>query len=306
MSLCAQGQVACVGSTAVDRATTCPHRAAPSLVWDRGECSLWRQADVPLLVALDIDGTLVGEDRLVPAVTRSAVTAAQAAGHHLVLATGRSIVGMLPVARALGITSGWGVASSGSVIVRLDPTTRAGYVVEDVHTFDVEPMVRLVDETAPHLMIAVEELGRGYRTSARLPEGALTGRQCVVALEEIWSRPTTRAILRGPGALGLVGALNALGLTVTRSGPASVDVTPPGLSKATALEKVRERLGVRPDDTLAVGDSYNDIDMLRWAGRSVAMGQAPADLLAIAGEITGTIREHGVVDVLRSITAAAR
>jgi HAD superfamily hydrolase (TIGR01484 family) len=270
------------------------------------ECSLERRADVPLLVALDIDGTLVGEDRLVPMVTRSAVTAAQAAGHHLILATGRSIVGMLPVARALGITSGWGVASSGSVIVRLDPETRAGYVVEDVHTFDVEPMVRLVREAAPQLMIAVEELGWGYRTSTQLPDGALNGRQRVVALEEIWSRPTTRAILRGPGAFGVMGALSALGLTATRSGPASVDVTPFGLSKATALEKVRQRLGIGSDETVAVGDNYNDIDMLRWAARSVAMGQASADLLAVAGEVTGTIGEHGVVGVLRSITSASR
>lgn len=271
----------------------------------RAVCSpVVRQADVPLLVALDIDGTLVDEDRVVPAVTRGAVAAARAAGHHLVLATGRSIVGTLPVARALGITSGWGVASSGSVLVRLDPGSRAGYVVEDVHTFDVEPVVRLVHEAAPHLMIAVEELGWGYRTSTQLPAGALNGRQRVVAPEEIWSRPTTRAILRGPGASTLVGALRALGLTVTRSGPASVDVTPFGLSKATALEKVRERLGVGPGDTVAVGDNYNDIDMLRWAARSVAMGQAPADLLAIAGEVTGTIGEHGVVDVLTSITSA--
>jgi hydroxymethylpyrimidine pyrophosphatase-like HAD family hydrolase len=277
-----------------------------TLVRGAGGCSLGQQPDVPLLVALDIDGTLVGEDRVVPTVTRSAVAAAQAAGHHLVLATGRSIVGMLPVARALGLTSGWGVASSGSVIVRLDPATRAGYVIEDVHTFDVEPVVRLVHEIAPHLVIAVEELGWGYRTSTRLPAGALNGRQCVVAPEEIWSRPTTRAILRGPGAFEAVGALRALGLTVTRSGPASIDVTPFGLSKATALEKVRKRLGTGRQDTVAVGDSYNDIEMLRWAARSVAMGQAPADLLAVAGEVVGTIREHGVVDVLRSITSASR
>lgn len=265
-----------------------------------------RQAGAPLLIALDIDGTLVGQDRAIPPVTGRAVAAAGAAGHHLVLATGRSIVGMLPVARALDIFPGWAVASSGSVILRLDLGVRAGYVVEDAHTFDVEPLVRLVRASAPHLMLAVEELGWGYRTDARLPDGLLNGPHRVVTLEEVWSRPTTRVILRGLGATELVGAVRALGLTATRSGSDSVDVTPYGLSKATALETVRERLGVPRSNTIAVGDNYNDIDMLRWAARSVAMGHAPADLLAVAGEVTGAIHEHGVVDVLRSITPSAQ
>lgn len=264
-----------------------------------------REAGVPLLVALDIDGTLVGRDRAIPAVTGHAVAAAGAAGHHMVLATGRSIVGMLPVARALDIFPGWAVASSGSVILRLDLRERAGYVVEEAHTFDVEPLARLVCESAPGLTLAVEELGWGYRTSARLPDGSLNGPQRVVAHDEIWSRPTTRVILRGPRATEMVGAARALGMTATRSGPDSVDVTPFGLSKATALEKVRKHLGVARGNTIAVGDNYNDIDMLRWAARSVAMGHAPADLLAVAGEVTGTIHEHGVVDVLRSITPSA-
>jgi hydroxymethylpyrimidine pyrophosphatase-like HAD family hydrolase len=268
-------------------------------------CPPTQLAAVPLLVALDIDGTLLGEDRLVAPVTERAVTAARAAGHHVVLATGRSVVGMAPVARALGIVSGWAVASSGAVIVRLDPGVRTGYVVDQVHTFDVEPVARLIHEAEPDLQIAVEELGWGYRTSARFP-GALNGNRRVVTCDEIGRRPTTRAIVRGAGVHGLVGALRALGLTVTWSGPDSVDVTPFGLSKATALEKIRERLGIRPGDTVAVGDSYNDIGMLGWAARSVAMGQAPADLLAVVGEVTGTVRENGVVDVLRSITPGSR
>jgi hydroxymethylpyrimidine pyrophosphatase-like HAD family hydrolase len=251
---------------------------------------------------LDIDGTLVGQDRAIPSVTGHAVAAAGAAGHHVVLATGRSVVGMLPVARALDVFPGWAVASSGSVILRLDLRERAGYVVEEAHTFDVEPLARLVRESAPDLMLAVEELGWGYRTTARLPDGSLNGPQRVVAPDELWSLPTTRVILRGPRATELVGAARALGMTATRSGPDSVDVTPFGLSKATALEKVRKRLGVARGNTVAVGDNYNDIDMLRWAARSVAMGHAPADLRAVAGEVTGTIHEHGVVDVLRSIT----
>lgn len=262
-------------------------------------------AAVPLLVALDIDGTLLGEDRVVAPVTKRAVTAARAAGHHVVLATGRSVVGMVPVARALGIVSGWAVASSGAVIVRLDPGVRTGYVVDQVHTFDVEPVARLIHEAGLDLQIAVEELGWGYRTSARFPD-VLNGHRRVVACDEIWRRPTTRAIVRGAGVHGLVGALRALRLTVTCSGPDSVDVTPFGLSKATALEKIRERLGIRPDDTVAVGDGYNDIGMLVWAARAVAMGQAPADLLAVVGEVTGTVRDNGVVDVLRSITPGFR
>ena len=82
-----------------------------------------------------------------------------------------------------------------------------------------------------------------------------------------------------------------------------LDLTPGGVSKASALEEVRRRLGVEPFETMAVGDGGNDAEMLAWAARGVAMGHAPAALRAVADEVTGTIDDDGVVAVLRSVLA---
>ena len=154
----------------------------------------------------------------------------------------------------------------------------------------------------PRVQIGVEEIGWGYRTNIRVPDEVINGRQRVVSTAELWRSPTPRVFLRGPDVLGLLDQLGALGVTATSGGsPDWIDVTPPGLSKATALEAVRERLGIAPEDTVAVGDGHNDLAMLTWAYRGVTMGHAPPELIAVADEVTGTLAEMGVVPVLRSL-----
>ena len=68
-----------------------------------------------------------------------------------------------------------------------------------------------------------------------------------------------------------------------------------------ALEELRQRLGVEPFATVAVGDGHNDIEMLAWAARGVAMGHADEPVRAVADEVTGTIDDDGAVAVLRSL-----
>jgi hydroxymethylpyrimidine pyrophosphatase-like HAD family hydrolase len=73
------------------------------------------------------------------------------------------------------------------------------------------------------------------------------------------------------------------------------------LSKATALDCVREALCVDPMHTVAIGDGWNDAEMLVWAADSVAMGHAPAPIRALATRVTGTIQENGAATVLRAL-----
>ena len=82
---------------------------------------------------------------------------------------------------------------------------------------------------------------------------------------------------------------------------ALLDLTPPGVSKASALESLRRKLGVYPDHTVAIGDGYNDIEMLRWAGRSTAMGNAPDDVKAVADAVTDSVENDGVLPVLEAL-----
>lgn len=259
------------------------------------------QAFSPALVALDIDGTLCGSDMIFPQVTIEAVERVRAAGHHVVLASGRSLVGILPVARRLGLDEGWVVASNGAVTARLRADLPAGYTLEDVRTFDVGPVVRLARHALADVQVAVEDIGWGYRVTSRFRDDEVNGQQRVVPVEELWDIPVSRAILRAPGTHELLGPLRDLGVTATPAGPGWVDVTPVRLSKATALEAVRTALGVAAERTVAVGDGVNDLEMLAWSARGVAMGHAPTAVLEAAQEITGTIDEQGVVAVLRSL-----
>ncbi|WP_125778358.1 HAD family hydrolase [Antribacter gilvus] len=259
------------------------------------------------MLALDIDGTLTGEgERDVPEESASAVLAAHEAGHHLVLATGRSLVGALPVAAALGLDDGWIVASNGALTARIDPTAPGGYRIEDAQTLDPERVVRLARDLEPAVRVGVEEIGWGYRVTERFADHEVNGRQRVVDDDaELWDMPSPRVILAAPAAAPrLAGAVTMAGLTANIANAGWVDVTPTDLSKATALEKIRQRLAVPRTQTLAIDDGTNGIPMLRWAHRGVAMGHAGAQVREAADEVTGTLAEHGAAAAIRSLLTA--
>jgi len=263
----------------------------------------------PVMVALDIDGTLTPSGSLdVPGPTVAAVTAVRRAGHHVVLSSGRSLAGVLPIAHELGIAQGWAVASNGAVIARLEPVSETHPHAYALDSGDVRPLdARLVMTTAlsarlPGLMIAVEEIGVGYYVSETFPDGLLRGEQTMLPVHELAALASPRIILRAPGADYLIGPLRTVGVTATPAADVGwIDVTGGGVSKASALETVRKRLRVDPADTIAVGDGINDLPALGWAARAVAMGHAPMEVRAAADEVTGTLEEHGAADVLRSL-----
>jgi hydroxymethylpyrimidine pyrophosphatase-like HAD family hydrolase len=255
----------------------------------------------PALVALDIDGTLLRTGEPVPEGTVQVVKQVRAAGHHVVLASGRSLVGILPVARQLGISNGRVVASNGAVTARLTPKAPLGFVLERVLRFDVGSVVDLALTALPGVRVGVEETGVGYWVNHLFAPGQVNGTQRVVDRDALGLVPSARVILQGNGVLSLVDRLAALRVTVNAVGTEWLDVTPANLSKATALEKIREDLGVAPENTIAVGDGMNDAEALTWAAHAVAMGHAPDALKRVADEVTGTIDEDGVIDVLRSL-----
>ena len=92
---------------------------------------------------------------------------------------------------------------------------------------------------------------------------------------------------------GLEGVSYSIGYT------AWLDIAPEGVDKAHGLQRVCGRLGVAASDVLAVGDGRNDLQMLEWAGRGVAMGHGPVELLTAADAVTGTLDAGGLVAELR-------
>ncbi len=260
----------------------------------------------PHLVALDIDGTTVNhEGELSPAV-HDAVREVVDAGHHVTIATGRAIIGTLPVLERLGLTTGYVVCANGAVVLRLDEGLADGYEVIEAVTFDPAPALRMLREHFPTALVAVEELGVGFKVTAPFPDGELDGIPRIVSWEELMSAPVTRLTLRDPSStseefiatterIGMHGVGYAVGWS------AWLDITPEGVSKGAALEGVRRRLGVEPQHTLAVGDQRNDLEMLRWAAHGVAMGNAPDEVKAVANAVTDDVDEDGLVPVLRAL-----
>lgn len=256
-------------------------------------------AGVRVLVASDIDGTLLVTGRPPSPAVIESVAAVRDAGHYPVLSTGRSLSGALAAARELGLANGWVIASNGAVTARL---TGGAYVLSQVRTVDAETVVRLADKSLPGTRIAVEIVGVGYHVNKQFPARELNGDQVKVSrLSDLWAESTPRVVLSGPDAQRLVPALRAAGMTAIATRPDWVDVTLGGVSKATAIERLRQDLGIPIERTVAIGDGENDIELLQWAWRGVAMGHAATQVQDAADEVTDSIEQEGAVRVLQSL-----
>ncbi|WP_258236798.1 HAD family hydrolase [Nocardioides campestrisoli] len=273
----------------------------------------------PKMVALDIDGTLLawveGSGQVYETIrpeVYDAVHRARAAGAHIVLASGRSPHGMTRIADLLDLplegspqdpTPGakkgaddrlWIVASNGAVIFRYPPME----VVRE-ETFDAAPAVAAVLEHHPNALVAVEERGiGGYRVNMVFPDGELSGEQLVTDVDEIIGEPVSRVIVRDPDAtaedfIDLAARLGLHGTDYVVGWTAWMDLSPVGISKASGLQQVCDELGITAADVLAIGDGRNDIEMLAWAGRGVAMGQAVEEVRAAADAGTETVYDNG-------------
>jgi HAD superfamily hydrolase (TIGR01484 family) len=259
----------------------------------------WR----PRLVALDIDGTLLkwvegaGQtyEQVAPAV-HDAVRRAHDAGAHIVLASGRSPHGMTTIADLLDLEGGepaWVVASNGAVVFRYPP-----FEVVHEETFDARPAVEAILREHPGVLVAVEERGVGYRVNRPFPAGELSGDMVITDVADLVAHHVSRVIIRDPDStaedfLDLAGRLGLHGTDYVVGWTAWLDLAPVGVSKASGLAHVADRLGVEAADVLAIGDGRNDIEMLQWAGRGVAMGQAVEPVIAAADDVTGTVYEDG-------------
>ena len=264
----------------------------------------------PRLVALDIDGTLLKwvdgagatYEQISPAVYDS-VHRAIGDGAHVVLASGRSPHGMTRIADLLDLHHEerdrlWVVASNGAVVFRYPP-------IEVVHeeTFDAAPAVAAVLEHHPEALVAVEERGVGYRVNNHFPSGELSGDMIITEVHELVRGPVSRVIIRDPEAtaddfVALASKLGLHGTDYVVGWTAWLDLTPVGVSKASGLAMVAERLGVAQDDVLAIGDGRNDLEMLRWSARGVAMGQAIEEVREAADDVTATVYDDGVAEEL--------
>lgn len=263
-------------------------------------------AVAPLLVALDVDGTLVDHDGAMSDGVRAAARQVVAAGHEVIIATGRSLGALLPVVEQIGLERGYGVCSNGGVTLRIDPRLDRGYEVVRRKTFDPAPALITLRERIPGARFAVEDSAGNFLSTERFQDPSFGIEARGVDFHHLLEAEAVRVVVNSAeaGTEEFTAAIEAAGLqgvSYSVGWTAWLDIAAAGVTKATALENLRRHVGIDPARTVAVGDGRNDIEMLAWAARGVAMGQAIAEVRAAADEVTASVYDDGAAAVLRSL-----
>jgi Cof subfamily protein (haloacid dehalogenase superfamily) len=263
------------------------------------------------LVAIDLDGTTIDEAGQASPAVRAELRRIEQTGHHLLVATGRSPATTLTVLEHIEVRPEYLVCSNGAVIVQRDAAASGGYRRLRASGFDASAVLEAVRLHLPDAHIAVEDEQGTYRYTHPFPPATTEpeGIQTIVPFDAMLNGNSVRVVAVAPGwdiaeFRTIVERMNLSGVTFSLGWTAWLDIAAEGITKAAAAEEVRAVLGFDRNRVLAVGDGFNDIELLEWAGahgRGVAMGHAPEALLAVASEITGSLSEDGLAQVLASL-----
>lgn len=256
----------------------------------------------PRVVATDLDGTIVRSDGTISARTRAALATVEQAGALVVLVTGRPPRWLADIADATGHR---GIAICANGAVQYDLHTEQIVDADPLPADQVHAITQALRAAIPGLHFAVEgETGFGHEANyrSRWPTGPDTA---VGTIDELVTRPVLKLLGRHPdmdsddllAAAQEVIAADVATLTHS-SRDGLVEISPAGVTKATALARLCHAHGLGAADVLAFGDMPNDLAMLSWAGRSVAVANAHPDVLAAADEVTASNDDDGVALVL--------
>lgn len=256
----------------------------------------------PAMVVSDLDGTLLGADGAVSPRNAAALKRAEEAGAHVVIATGRPVYNLYPVLD-IGFT-GMAVCMNGAVTfdiaagqVRsatlLDPTVMQEFAA-DLAALDFPfglAVERAVDThrdfwAEQRYLHPWEDVTVQWAERAELLAGPAVKMYIRYGEKSNELLHTIRDV-----AAGRVAATDS-------SGDGLVEVAAAGVSKGSALDRLATGWGLNPADAIAFGDMPNDLEMLQWAGRSVAMANGHPDVQAVATEIAGHHADDGVGRVL--------
>jgi len=267
------------------------------------------------LIALDVDGTLLNNDRIITARLRASLLKVQQMGITVALASGRPLHGVLPLAKELDMdkNGGYVLAFNGGQVVnmqtgelifekRVNPqmlpylerkAKKCGF---DVFTYNDEDVIITNNAENEHIIHEAELNGMRIAEVPNFSE-AVTFSPCkcmivsdneeaLVELESHWKRR-------------LAGELD-----VFRSENFFLEVVPPLIDKAYTLSILLERLGIHPDEFIAIGDGVCDVSMLQLAGLGVAMANAPESVKACADRVTLSNAEDGVAVAIENAVIA--
>ena len=268
------------------------------------------------LVALDIDGTLVGDDLNIGPDTRAAIRAARDQGVPVSLITGRMVSSALRFARELELDAPI-VGYQGALIreMPVGESRRPGRLL--VHTplrAEVAREVVLWSRAHgldPHLNHLERFIVRADDPRADEYSVFMGSRpELAVDLPNSIRHAVTKVMAAGEPPLptevaGAARAHFAGRADVTVSHPRFLEFVAPGVSKGRAVRWLARRLGIRLGAVLAIGDQWNDIEMLAEVGHGTAMPTAPDEVQAAARYIAPPLAEEGVARMIEALVLAS-
>jgi Cof subfamily protein (haloacid dehalogenase superfamily) len=260
---------------------------------------------VPRLVATDLDGTLLRSDGTLDDRTRRAIAGVEAVGIAVVLCTARPPRWMAPLAQATG-HRGIAVCLNGGVIWDLHTETVVqAFPFAPAAVREVIARLAAVLPDGAWAVESADRFGREPHYASQWPQPAGT---MVAKIDALLDAPVIKLMMRHPSLSAdelLAHARTHVGelaeLSHSSNADALLEIAPAGVSKASGLAALCAGRGVDSADVLAFGDMPNDLPMLRWAGRSVAVANAHADVIAQADEVTASNDDGGVARVLERL-----
>lgn len=283
------------------------------------------RARLPRLIATDLDGTLLRDDKSVSDRTVAALSAAEAAGIEVFFVTGRP-------ARWMAVVSdhvhghGLAICANGAAVVDL----HRGREIVRMRPLEQDVALRVVTalrSAAPGVTFAVERSGGihyepGYPPFHLDPGAVIAPAEKLLAETPVPRHEQPDAALPEQPVLKLLAhhpeldpdVFLSLGHEVaghhaefTRSSPtALLEISGNGVSKAGTLAQACAERGITPEQVVAFGDMPNDLAMLRWAGTSYAMANAHPEVLSSTTHRTVSNEDDGVAAVIEELLLAAR
>lgn len=258
------------------------------------------------LVAVDLDDTLLDNDLRISWRAKQAIRQAGERGIHVTLATGRMFRSAVPYAEELGLNLPL-ITYQGALV----KNSRSGEVLyhRPVPRELVEPVVEVIRSFGYHLQmyhndeLCMEKLTPEGEDYSRLAGVGIT---LVKDLKLYCPQPTKIPVVNyQEDKLDRLAEVLEEGfgsrLYVTKSKPYYLEVMHPHATKGRALQVVAEHFGVPREEVVAIGDSFNDLDMIRYAGLGVVMGNAREDIKRHADYVTRANDDEGVAEVLEQL-----
>lgn len=266
---------------------------------------------VPRLIATDLDGTLLRDDKTVSERTVAALAAAEAAGIDVFFVTGRPARWMNVVRDHLH-GHGLAICANGAAVVDLHQGIRF-VLVRPLRAEDALAVVRALRAAAPGTTFAVERTG-GIHHEPAYPPLSFDPSTSIGPVDKLLSEdadqaelPVLKLLAHHPDLapddfLALARASAGQHATFTRSSPSALlEISALGVSKASTLEQCCAERGITRDQVMAFGDMPNDVEMLNWAGMSYAMANAHPEVLAATSRHAPGNNEDGVARVIESV-----